>query len=251
MNKKLTILTTTHYKASAHRLEHGYPGNHDRLYTHTNLIEYMITSLYNFLNEYDITHYISLDHDPADAGSCEYLENLYVLAEKYKNIKIIVTETGIRNSILNLVNSVETDYFLWFEHDWEFVKEVNLNTLIQLMDNNSDINYIRFNKRKNLTAVGDRILKEFNIDNINLCATNLWSNNPYIARTSFWKNTWIPLLVNNTGRQYVTIERELEIAYSNIISAIGFDRAVKTWGVFIYGKYGDTNVVNHLNGKTL
>ena len=39
LNKKVTILTTTHFKASAHRLHKTYPANHDRRFTHTNLIE--------------------------------------------------------------------------------------------------------------------------------------------------------------------------------------------------------------------
>jgi len=251
MKTRLTILTTTHYKASAHRLENGYPGNHDRMYTHTKLIEYMITSLYNDLDVYDITHYISLDHDPLDSNSCEYLRNLQLLEEKYKNIKLIITENGIRNSIINLINSVDTDYFLWFEHDWQFVKRINLTNLIKLMDNNNTVNYIRFNKRQNLPMVGDKIVKEYTIDSINLCATNLWSNNPYIARTQFWKDVWMPLLLNNTGRQYITIEKELELAYDAIIKKVGFENAVNQWGIFIYDKYGATKSVNHLNGKIL
>ena len=32
MKDKVTILTTTHFEASAHRISKDYPGNHDRKY---------------------------------------------------------------------------------------------------------------------------------------------------------------------------------------------------------------------------
>ena len=38
LKDRITILTTTHYKASAHRLHPNYPVNHDRKFTDTNLI---------------------------------------------------------------------------------------------------------------------------------------------------------------------------------------------------------------------
>jgi hypothetical protein len=46
LKDRITILTTTHYKASAHRLHPNYPVNHDRKFTDTNLIGGVVCDLY-------------------------------------------------------------------------------------------------------------------------------------------------------------------------------------------------------------
>ena len=253
MKDKLTILTTTHFKASAHRINTNYKINHDRLNTTTSLIERMIQSLYTHMGSYDIKHYISLDHDPHDEGSCIYLKNLQHLTTIYPNLHIIVTVDGIRQSILNLVKSVQTEYFLYFEHDWEFVYPVDIQNLINIFDHNKTINYIRFNKRNNSQAGWDTIMKEYKFDSTYLCATNAWSNNPYIARTDNWINNWLPLLEQYSPAipKYMYIEDELMQYYQNDIRSIGWDEAVVKWGIYIYGKLNQANTVNHLNGRKL
>lgn len=254
LSERITILTTTHLKASAHRLEPGYPGNHDRSNTSTSLIDFMISELYKSLDCYDIRHIISIDHDPSDRMSCDYLDNLNILATKYPNIEIIVTTTGIRDSIFNLIKSVQTDYYLWFEHDWQFMVNPNLRELIEIFDTNDDINYIRFNKRANIHMNCDTKLEQRNINvfnqNITLLATDGWSNNPYIARVSIW-NTWFEYLNDTSTRKYVTIEQELQSYYRTHIERDGWHNAVKHWGVYIYGKFNDPKRVHHLNGKNL
>jgi hypothetical protein len=252
MKDNLTILTTTHFKASAHILERGYPANHDRKNTSTELIEYMILNLYKKLNSNEIIHYISLDHDPKNEGSCEYLENLKLLSKKHPNIRLIITIKGIRESILNLINSVETKYFLWFEHDWEFNSNISLVSLLNLMDKYNNINYIRFNKRSNIISGVDSMLKQYNYklnnETYNLCATNGWSNNPYLGRKDNWDNFWLKIL-NNSKRKYVTIELELQNEYRKDINELGFDKAIEKWGVYLYGNINNKKTVNHLNGR--
>jgi hypothetical protein len=255
MKDKLTILTTTHFKASAHRLDKNYKFDHSRSTTSTLLIESTIEKLYDYLGHRDIQHYISLDHDPSDEGSCLYLDNLRKLLVDYPNISLIVTTTGIRQSIINLINSVSTDYLLWFEHDWHFERIVPIPKLIELMDINSDINYIRFNKRDNiiLNCDSNLIEKTFNVDNLNisLCGTNGWSNNPYLGRTDNWKNVWMEYLNDPSVKDHITIERELQDEYQRQIKETSFEDALKKWGVYIYDKLGAPRSVYHVNGKVL
>ena len=255
MKDKLTILTTTHFRASAHRLDPSYKFDHSRSNTSTLLIESTIEKLYDYLGHRDIQHFISLDHDPTDEGSCEYLHNLQKLIFDYPNISLIVTTEGIRQSILNLINSVTTDYFLWFEHDWHFVRDVNLPVLIQLMDSTSDINYIRFNKRENvkLNCDSDLLEKTFTVgnSNIKLCGTTGWSNNPYLGRTDNWKNVWVEYLNNASTVKHITIELELQNEYRRQINETSFEDALKKWGVYIYDKLYALKTVHHINGKVL
>jgi len=255
MKDKLTILTTTHFKASAHRLQSDYKVDHSRTNTSTLLIESTIKNLYDYLGHQDIQHFISLDHDPEDEGSCLYLNNLHKLLINYPNVNLLVTTKGIRESIINLINSVTTDYFLWFEHDWCFKRNVNVPKLIQLLDLESDINYIRFNKRNNIVFNCDTALKEtkfsVNEDAIILCGTTGWSNNPYIGRTSTWQTTWMDYLNDPLIPNQITIELELQNEYRRQIKETSFEEALKKWGVYIYDQLGASNVVQHLNGRLL
>ena len=93
MKDKVTILTTTHFEASAHRICKDYPGNHDRKYTHTNLIKGVMDGLYEKIGISDLRHIISLDHNPDSKGSNEYLDNLNNLSEEYENLEIITVNS--------------------------------------------------------------------------------------------------------------------------------------------------------------
>ena len=253
MNNKITILTTTHYKASTSKIP-GYPANHNRLYTHTNLIENIIQDLYSKIGCSDLRHIISLDHDENDEGSKIYLQNLKNLEDKYPNIEIITTTKGIYHSIKNLVENTKTPYYLWWEHDWKFIQPMNLNKLIKLMNKNKEINYIRFNKRPNITAGGDTKLWEYKKSKeINLLGTTCWSNNPYFGRVSKMLE-WYKMMKNSEeigeidARYHPTIEVFLQSKLRDDVN-ISTEEAEKNWGVFIYGKMNENKRVEHLDGK--
>tara|TARA_B100000287_G_C20576600_1_gene758698 strand:- start:425 stop:1192 length:768 start_codon:yes stop_codon:yes gene_type:complete len=249
LNKKVTILTTTHFKASAHRLHKTYPANHDRRFTHTNLIENTIKHLYKSINCVKLKHIISLDHDDNDVGSNEYLKNLNELSEKYDNLEIIYTTKGIYYSIKNLIEEVDTDYYLWWEHDWKFVKNMDLNKLVDVMDKYENINYIRFNKRKTVRANCDTNLWDVSkYKEINLTGTTGWSNNPYFGRKSKMME-WYDMMDNETSNFHPTIEVILQDKMREDIRKLGLEEAEKKWGVFIYGKINDEKLVEHLNGR--
>ena len=255
LKDRITILTTTHYKASAHRIESTYKTNHDRTTTDTTLISDTINDLYKMINCDNIRHIISLDHDDKDEGSNLYLDNLNTLAKEYKNIEIITTTDGIYHSIKNLTHNIDTDYYLWWEHDWKFLNSMELSRFIEIMDKYDYINYIRFNKRENINVGCDRILKTADdISEMDLLITNGWSNNPYFGRASKML-CWYELMETsmndwNTYKNFhPTIERTLQEKMRADIDKLGIDEASKEWGVFIYGKLNGKQRVLHTNGK--
>ena len=256
MKDKVTILTTTHFEASAHRISKDYPGNHDRKYTHTNLIKGVMNGLYEKIGTSDLRHIISLDHNPDSKGSNEYLDNLNKLSEEYENLEIITTTDGIYHSIKNLTHSVETDYYLWFEHDWQFNEEIDLSKYVEVMEKYNYINYIRFNKRANVStgSWGDKVLWESpEISEMNLIKTTQWSNNPYFGRASKMRD-WYKILddkISDGVDFHPTIELQLTRMYESHIHQYGIKSANKEWGIFIYGKMGESARVHHLNGKDL
>ena len=251
MNNKITILTTTHCIASAHRIQKSYSGDHDRYNSSTNLIENTINTLYKSHPQFsDCRHIISLDHNKSFNLSNEYLDNLRTLENKYKNINLIVTEKGIYDSIKNLINSVDTNYYLWFEHDWEFNKTVNFESIINLFDKYTHINYLKFNKRNNIPVNIDRLIKDSeHIKDFDLCVTDGWSNNPYFGRSLFFKNVLKQL--DELKNVNCTIELDVQKLYRDDINKFGINKAEEMWGIYIYGKPGYEQVVNHTNGKKL
>jgi hypothetical protein len=249
MKKRITILTTTHYRASAHRLLDSYGRNHDRKFTHTKLIEVVIKDLYDKIGSNDINHIISLDHDSNNDGSNEYLNNLLKLEKIYPNLKIIYTEGGIYDSIRNLINHADTDYYLYWEHDWEFVNNMDLNEFISLMDKYENINYIRFNKRHNVAVACDYNLWDTDdIPEMNLLRTSGWSQNPYVGRKSKMLD-WIKMMDETEEDFDPTIELFLQTKMRDDIKNMGIDRASDEWGVFLYGNLNDASTVSHLNGQ--
>ena len=254
LKDKVTILTTTHFEASAHRISENYPGNHDRKYTHTNLIKGVLDDLYNKINIDTLRHVVSLDHNPDSDGSNEYLNNLNKLTKEYKNLEIITTSDGIYHSIKNLIHSVKTDYYLWWEHDWKFNEFIDLNDFVFIMNSYEHINNIRFNKRANHPAVGDRqLLESPEVLEMKLLKTTQWSNNPYFGRTSKMLE-WFEMLEHDISKGAIfhpTIELHITNKYLNDISKLGMDEASKKWGIFVYGSMGENARVEHLNGKNL
>lgn len=249
LKDRITILTTTHYKASAHRLHPNYPVNHDRKFTDTNLIGGVVCDLYEKMGHDNIRHIISLDHDDMDENSNLYLDNLRLLSDKYPNIEIITTTKGIYHSIKNLIHSVDTDYYLYWEHDWEFVNNMDLNEFISLMDKYENINYIRFNKRHNVAVACDSKLWETPyINEMNLLRTTCWSNNPYVGRKSKMVD-WYEMMDESNENFHPTIELFLQTKMRDDIKNMGIDRASDEWGVFLYGNLNDANTVLHLNGR--
>ena len=242
MKEKITILTTTHFVASTSKRK-GY----------TNLIKSTITDLYEKIWTNNLNHIISLDHDESNKGSVEYLNNLKKLEKEFTNLKVITTTKGIYYSIKNLVENSTTPYYLWFEHDWEFINEMDLLPFIEVMDKDKNVNYIRFNKRSTVQAGCDGKLWEYKNPNMSLVGTNGWSNNPYFGRKAKMLE-WYEKMdksgeIGSSDDKYdPTIEVYLQKHLRNDLSH-SKEKFLKNWGVFIYGKKGDSALVQHINGR--
>ncbi len=252
MKDKITILTTTHYVASTSKRS-NYHGNHDRSVTHTGLIRSVMADLYRKIGDEDIHHIISLDHDETNQGSIDYLDNLHDLAEEFPNLEIIHTTKGIYHSIKNLAEACPTPYYLWFEHDWSFVNRMDLSKFIEVMDNDTNVNYIRFNKRQTRHMGCDGLLWDYENPYMSLTGTNGWSNNPYFGRKSKMIE-WYEMMeesgqIGGSDDKFdPTIEVYLQKRSREALNE-SMEKWLKDWGVFIYGKQGDPATVQHLNGK--
>ena len=143
-------------------------------------------------------------------------------------------------NILDLITKCNTDYFLFLEHDWIFIKKINVNNLLNLFELNKKINYIRFSLR-NIPGPWDTKTKY--IEELDLTSTNGFNNHPYISRRQFWNDFLIDKLIRNKVlfiedciHKYMKNERE-------------------KMGLYIYKKqiYGnssnDSICIKHLDGS--
>jgi hypothetical protein len=154
-----------------------------------------------------------------------------------------------------ILGEVTTPYLLFLEHDWEFQDpEIDLENLIRVFDQNEMVNYVRFNKRKNIISNFDFILeKETSIKDIDLIRTVAHSNNPHLVRVEKFRTEWLPICLNDSHCQKMDsrgkafgIENPLFKQHMHDVRKMGFTHAQEIWGTYIFGQIGDPPRIKHL-----
>jgi hypothetical protein len=188
----------------------------------------------------------------------EYEKNLKQLKDIYPNLKVIVNSSNTEDPIvtapqnfINLIDSVETKYYLFWEHDWIFKRSIDLRPILKEMNSNDSINWIKFSQFPNNNTVVDFIPEQFKEENpsstIPLIPTNRWSNNPYICRTSVFQDWW-KTFVYPTDEEGGFVEGPLNVFFKYYMEKQGLEKTMKTFKCFIYGNWNDESLVTHLNG---
>ena len=235
MKDKLTVLVTTHILPTAPSIQ---------------IIKECTDSIFdNFkgINECNILIYC----DSRDSvTSQQYLDNLSTL----KNVKIIDRpHSGMRSNYQHAIENCQTDYFFFCEHDWLFLRPVEIKKLIYCMDKNPNINFVRFNKRNNWKvddandAWETHIEEEDQIKECSLMRTNCVATHPHIVRKKKFVEEWLPFIDNVQGGW--SIELSLYVVYTSAIRLLGFQEAQKRWGIFNYGSKKEANIITHLDGS--
>tara|TARA_Y100000389_G_C17468880_1_gene528373 strand:+ start:6990 stop:7802 length:813 start_codon:yes stop_codon:yes gene_type:complete len=195
--KKLTVLITTHYT----------PRQHICLDI---TLKYLLENFgegetFDILICNDAYHKSHKSKEAHEDGINKSEETLLSLRSKYKfswyhgkrefkfNNKVHNFKT-VGCNILDLITKCNTDYFLFLEHDWMFTKKVNVNNLLNLLEVNKEINYIRFSIRDH---PGPWDTKTKYIEELDLTSTNGFNNHPYISRMQFWNDFLIDKLILN------------------------------------------------------
>ena len=188
--KKLTILVTTHYTT--------------RQYICLDItLKYLLQNFgegekYNILICND-SYKKSKDHI---AKSEENMKNLqlkydfdwYHRKREFEFNNKVYNFKTVGCNILDLIIKCNTDYFLFLDHDWMFTKKINVNNLLNILELNKKINYIRFSLR-NYPGPWDTKTKY--IDELDLTSTNGFTNHPYISRRQFWNDFLIDKLIRH------------------------------------------------------
>lgn len=157
---------------------------------------------------------------------------------------------GLPGVILAGAAQVQTPYVLVFEHDWQLVREIDTQGILRTLATSSRVQYIRLNREWTYEGGWDFILKpDVRRRPVPLLRTSAWSANPHFSKMSYYRSMVLPHLVERPEGGAKGFEEPLFTKLCREIRAIGFDRAHRRWGVFVYGRLGDPPVVGHLDGR--
>ena len=140
---------------------------------------------------------------------------------------------------------------MFWEHDWIFKRPVNIKQIIDELDKNELINWIKFSQFAVNNSVVEFIPDAHKNENpsnvIPLIPTTRWSNNPYVCRTDIFQKWW-KTFVYPTDEEGGFVEGPLNVFYNYYIEKQGLENALTTFKCFIYGNWNDEAIVDHLNG---
>jgi hypothetical protein len=139
------------------------------------------------------------------AQCISYIENLTI------NKKLLIDKPPIGQgaSLTRLLNTVKTKYVLNWEDDYTAEREIDLDLVVKILDENVDVNQISFWKRQTMSEKPGFKKKETIRSGQTLTTNPHWAFTPAIWRVSFikpkWKNGpeihWFiqPILKGGTG----------------------------------------------------
>ena len=236
LSDNLTVVITTHVLPTA---------------PSTQVLEECIGSIRDrFKGIEDCNFIIYCDTRPDDSRSSEYIRNI---RENIPNITLIENpNSGLKVNYFNAMHKVKTPFILFSEHDWVWLRDVEVKELVSVMRDDSSINFVRFNKRNNWETHDAHDAWETHIEEapdikFPLMKTNCWATHPHIIRKDKFVEEWMPLVDTIEGGW--SIELSMFLTYSKDIARQGFNEAQKEWGVFNYGDKTEPFIIRHLDGS--
>ncbi len=222
----------------------------------------LFTSTYNYLREMPCASQarfmIGLHINPNrhEERFAQYEKNIVEWRAQHKNdaVFVLARMNSVEVSFSRLLSLVETKYYLFWEHDWRFCRTIQLETVLHQMElHGPAINYVRFNLKKtvvNTNGLYDAVLVPCQKCMIPLLFTPSWSNNPHIARTSFFTEHCRTILQKDPDAAFQMgfLEWPLTQAISATMHREGVQNATDKWGTYIYGSLNDAQMIYHLDG---
>lgn len=237
-------------------------------YLNNEMIIKTIRTSHDKMNLQGVTYYVYIDSFFKE-NYTEYY-NTYVnnLLAKFNSelsdINIVIVPDAKmtqKGSWSHMINNCTTPYFMFLEHDWEFIEDIPTDVILSEMDKHDKFSYIRFSRFPAGHAQELRWDKgygamyaqetEIGVDvNLPLTKIGLFSGNPHIVKTQKCKDFYLPTLLANYPDfkdRKVHIEKEfLEIILRDI-RQIGQLKSHEKWGTFLYGTWPDSGpVITHL-----
>lgn len=258
LKNKLSVMVVTHLIRSE---------NLNEPYYENDMIVTTIKSSHEKLKLHDVIYYVYIDSvcQPNTSYSQiqynDYIKYKQCLSAKIKNelpninVKIVENTGRFKDNFRHMLDNCNTDYFLFLEHDWEFIHDINVLDIINCMDTHAQINYIKFNRLNRNEQHWDKeeggcFESELSINTIPLVKIAFYSGNPHIMRTNAMKDKylkWYSEKWNDEENINPYLEKDLFQIAMNHKNQFGKYKQHELWGCFLYGNIESlTPVINHL-----
>lgn len=188
----------------------------------------------------------------------KYLSGLGILQEQWPNLTVIpLRKWGhISGGLREVIGRVTTEFVLVAQHDFEFVRPVDLPLLLRVMAEHHELQHVRFNKNARTVVDWDAeyeyrnkqksrrdFISEFVFDHggmeCRMVRTLAWSDNNYVCSTGYLRNVVLPLVGKN------------RIPPEHVLNPLGRPKNHAVLGTFIYGALDSPPVIRHLDGRRI
>jgi hypothetical protein len=146
-------------------------------------------------------------------------------------------------NIKNALQGVETKYILLVQQDMPFIKEINLDKYLSLMEQRSDIRHIRFNKVRNMKRgwdAGNHERADFfrQVEtNPKLLQTLAWSDENHLTTKEYYQNVVFPIV------------GKLKTFPESILNQLASIENHSLLGTYVAGEFGDEPNIKHMDGS--
>jgi len=190
-----------------------------------------------------------------DVKNPRYLPTLEKYFEK-KNINDVhinphpaLAPKGQADAVNYLYTKLKSPYYFNLEDDWIFLKTVNLDELIEVMEKNKNIDIIKFNRMRipekswlyhlsPSSAPLTGINSNQSIGNLNLVKTHNWSFNPSLVRTATIKKM-LPVELTDSNKLSPLSNAEKYFCHT-------YDHMFSKRGAFFLGCIGDPPIIRDI-----
>jgi hypothetical protein len=237
-------------------------------YLDNEMIVKTIRSSHDRMNLKDVAYYVYIDSffkEHYHTYYNIYKENLIKLFGTYLsdiNVQIVEDATSTqKGNWIHMISNCNTPYFMFLEHDWEFVKDIPTSIILNEMGRHENFSYLRFSRwpaghpqelrwdksngamYENELVIGKDIV-------LPLTKVGLFSGNPHIVKTQKCKDFYMPEILKhfpNIGNRNTYLEKEFFNIIQSDIRIHGKQKSHERWGLFLYGSLPEFEpVIYHL-----
>ena len=181
---------------------------------------------------FDVVMRLFIDPKPHRANYDAWVD---IIRERLPDIKFdIVPTEGLVSGFWKSIDLSEGEYAVQLEHDFVFIRERINHSLVELTNDMRQraINFVRFNKRRNVPVGYDLFMEGDETGAIPLSRINGRSNNPQIIDVAYYRS----LLAKIPGMRELGLEGGL---------------CRHAGGGYLYGEPGWPKTVQHLDGRRI
>ena len=187
---------------------------------------------------------IILAHDYSDdIRFTQYLENLEKYVSQFENIQIVVRNShgNLTGNVRNAFRFINTEYVLIIQHDLPFIRDFEIQKVIEDMKNNPELKHIRFNKRSTVKvasdALNDLFGKQVKSKNYIYTRTPSWSDNNHLCRSEYYRDIILKECNDGTYME------------NNLIEKSKTEEIHNKYGTYIFDEINKPSYIMHIDGR--